>query len=89
VKLLAQIQAALASAGIPPLTMLYGGRLSKSYGGINFVAVNADQTFAWRKYDPSPGAGQNWVYFPGKPTGSLKTSDFVANPKQFLKLYKP
>lgn len=89
VKLLGQIQAILKAAGIPPLTILYGGRLSKQYAGINFVAMNANQTFAWRKYDPSPGAGQNWVYFPGKESGSLKTSEFVASPKKFLKLFKP
>lgn len=72
-KLYAEIQDILAKAGIAPLVVLYGGRRNPSYRGINFVAVNADHTFAWRKYDPSPGAGQNWVYTAG---ASKRTSQY-------------
>ncbi len=105
VKLLNEIQDILVKSGIPPLTVLYGGRRSHAYKGINFVATNADKSFAWRKYDPSPGAGQNWVYFSGamkmkdvnekgkmkrvlSSSGSMNTSDFVADPKKYLPTYK-
>jgi len=64
-KLYAEIQDALAKAGMQPLSILYGGRYSTSHRGICFVAVNADHTFAWRKHDSSPGAGLNTVYFSG------------------------
>ena len=87
VKLFNEIQGILKRTGILPLTLLYGGRRSKSYPGINFVAVNADKTFAWRKYDPSPGSGQNWIYIAGvrqKGGGLLKTSDFIKSPYKYL-----
>jgi len=82
VVLLDQIQKGLIAFGAEPLTLMFAGRKSKTYKGINFVAINRDNTFAWRKYDPSAGAGQNWVYIPG--IGQMKTSDFVTNPRRFL-----
>lgn len=78
-----QIKNALAEAGLGPLTIMYAGRKSKIYPGINFVAVGADGKFVWQKYDPSAGAGQNDVYISG--VGKMHTSDFVKNPKKFLK----
>lgn len=70
VKILEKLQMLLGMAGLQPLTLLYGGRRSHSYTGINFVAVNADNTFVWRKFDPGPRSGQNTVYF----AGATKTS---------------
>jgi len=67
---------------------LYGARTNipyndgTFYNGINFLAVNSDNTFAWRKTDPSAGAGQNYVYIRG--IGQMKTSRFVAHPTHFL-----
>lgn len=95
VTILAGLQLILAEAGMKPLTILYGGRRSHVYRGINFVAVNADNTFAWRKYDPSPASGQNAVYFAGaQKTGSVfdsktqkhikKTIDGTMNTSDFL-----
>jgi hypothetical protein len=76
------IQQALKVAGMQPLTMLYGGRIA-NHGGINFVIINGDSKFAWRKYDPSPGAGQNWVYFNNGT--HMNTSTFMDDPVKCLK----
>jgi hypothetical protein len=71
VALLKDINAGLSAYGLGPMALLIGGRKSKAYNGINFVAVGAGGRMAWRKYDPSPGAGQNWVYLPN--IGQMKT----------------
>lgn len=85
VELLIDIQQALKVAGRPPLTMMYAGRLRKDYQAINFVAVTADNKFAWRKYDVSRGSGQNWIYYDdGKRGTKINTSAFVSAPAKYL-----
>lgn len=64
-----QISQQLAAEGRPPLKTMYAGRQNS----ISFVVV-ADDNFVWRKYDPSPGAGQNWVYVDGK---KMNTSNWL------------
>lgn len=76
------LQQALAKVGMPPLTVLYGGRRNGTY--INFVVTNADSSFAWRKQG-SQYSGGNEVIFPGKPVGQqLKTMDFIKNPEKYI-----
>lgn len=75
-----EIQKALKDAGWAPLTTLYGGRTQRNF--INFVAVNDDNTFAWRKYQTSAQGGQNVVYI--KDVGKITTAAFTYNPKKYL-----
>ncbi len=80
--MLRSINKILETSGIPILTMMYAARSSKQYSGINFVVMNSDRSFMWRKYDPSGGAGQNWVYF--KNGVHINTSVFLTNPGKYL-----
>lgn len=57
------------------IDQLYVGIWENRGNRINMAAVGAGGRFVWRKYDPSPGAGQNWVYIDGS---KMNTSDFLA-----------
>lgn len=56
-----EIDGILHRNGKPTLSQMHAGRQNN----ISFV-VSANDNFVWRKYDPSPGAGQNWVIINGK-----------------------
>lgn len=66
------IKDALARNGLAPMDVMYAG---KRNGGSEFAVIGAGGSLVWRKYDPSPGAGQNWLYINGK---QMHTSSFVS-----------
>lgn len=63
------IDEALRRNDLAPLTIYTGGPRH------TYVGVGASGRLTWRKYDPSPGAGQNWMYFPN--SGRVNTSGFI------------
>ncbi len=72
--------------GIPPFETIYASRQN----GMSFAAIAANGDLVWRKYDPSPGAGQNWIYVNGT---KLHTSHILSliqqgDQKQLNKLFK-
>ncbi len=62
----------LTKNGKQGLEMMYAGTFENEGNRFNFMIIGASGNFLWRKYDPSPGAGQNHVYLNGK---KMKTSD--------------
>lgn len=62
----------LTRNGKQGLEMMYAGTFDNGGNRFNFMMIGAGGNFLWRKYDPSPGAGQNDVYLNGK---KMKTSD--------------
>lgn len=72
-KLYNEIESALRRNG-KTLSTIYVGRPYSGYKAINFIATTADSKVVWRKYDPGPGAGQNWMFLNGT---KMNTSTFV------------
>lgn len=75
-----QLKEILKKYGVAPFTKAYGSTHSLKNGSRttfhrNFAIVGGNGKFIWRKYDPSPGAGQNWVIV-GK--HKYKTTDFLS-----------
>lgn len=68
-----EIESALRRNG-KTLATIYVGRPYTGYSAINFIATTTDSKFVWRKYDPGPGAGQNFVFLNGV---KMNTSTFV------------
>ena len=62
----------LTRNGKKGLEIMYAGTFDNGGNRFNFMIIGAGGNFLWRKYDPSPGAGQNHVYLNGK---KMKTSD--------------
>lgn len=56
----------LTENGKQGLEIMYAGTFYNSGNRFNFMIIGAGGNFLWRKYDPSPGAGQNHVYLAGK-----------------------
>ena len=48
------------------LEMMYASTHQNGGGRFNFIITGANGKLTWRKYDPSPGAGQNWIILAGK-----------------------
>lgn len=48
------------------LGMMYASTHDNSGARFNFVITGANGNLTWRKYDPSPGAGQNWIFLNGQ-----------------------
>lgn len=70
-----EIESALRRNG-KTLATIYVGRPYTGYSAINFIATTTDSKFVWRKYDPGPGAGQNFVFLNGH---KMNTSTFVGS----------
>ncbi len=68
-----QISDILKRNGKGGLELMYASTHS---GGarFNFVITGANGNLTWRKYDPAPGAGQNWIFLNGK---KLNTSSLL------------
>ena len=54
--------------------IMYAGTFQSRGNRYNFVVIGANGRFVWRKYDPSLGAGMNWIIIDGK---EMKTSQFL------------
>ena len=54
------------------LEMMYAGTHQQGGGRFNFIITGANGKLTWRKYDPSPGAGQNWIILAGKKMNTSK-----------------
>ena len=68
--------------GNQELEMMYAGTFYNSGNRFNFMIVGAGGNFLWRKYDPSPGAGQNHVYLNGKKMKTTTLESWIAtNPE--------
>ena len=48
------------------LEMMYASTHNNGGPRFNFVITGANGNLTWRKYDPSPGAGANWIFLNGK-----------------------
>lgn len=76
--ILVVIQKTLIKHGVKPLTIMYYGRHTGNE--VNFIAVNADRSIVWRKYDAGGGSGQNTLYLNGK---EYHTSSFMLGDDQY------
>ena len=65
-----QIEEILKRNGKGGLGMMYAATHDNGGARFNFVITGANGNLTWRKYDPSPGAGQNWIYLNGKKTNT-------------------
>lgn len=75
-----KIQKGLKEAGVPPFTILYGGR-KKNF--INFLMCNDDRSVVWRKYQSSVYGSDNSVYLSnGK---KIRANVFAEDPKKWIK----
>lgn len=73
--LYSKLQNILKKHNVAPINVIYGSVLVRSSTQHrNFAAIGGDGKFIWRKYDPAPGAGMNWVIM-GKT--KINTSDFI------------
>jgi len=61
-----QVEDMLKRNGKGGLTTMYASTHDNGGGRFNFVITGANGNLTWRKYDPSPGAGQNWVILDGE-----------------------
>lgn len=61
-----QIEDILKRNGKAGLEMMYASTHQNGGGRFNFIITGANGKLTWRKYDPSPGAGQNWIILAGK-----------------------
>lgn len=61
-----QIEDILERNGKGGLGMMYSSTHNNNGARFNFVITGANGNLTWRKYDPSPGAGANWIYLNGK-----------------------
>jgi hypothetical protein len=59
------IEAILKRNGKKGLEMMYASTHNNGGARFNFVIEGANGKLTWRKYDPSPGAGQNWIILNG------------------------
>lgn len=74
------VEGILKRNGKGGLEMMYASTHQHGGGRFNFVITGANGKLTWRKYDPSPGAGQNWIFLDGK---KMNTSSLLsANQKQ-------
>ncbi len=67
------------------MDVIYGSVLVRpSTQHRNFAAIGGGGKFIWRKYDPAPGSGQNWVIM-GKTV--INTSNFIGMDDQLQRQY--
>ena len=59
------------------LDMMYASTHQNGGARFNFVITGANGNLTWRKYDPSPGAGANWMYLDGT---KINTSSLLSAP---------
>lgn len=71
-----ELKSILAANGLH-IDTLYASKHVYKGNRFNFAGIGAGGRFVWRKYDPAPGAGQNWVYIDGE---RLNTSTFLSMP---------
>jgi len=80
----------LTKNGKQGLEMMYAGTFFNSGNRFNFMIIGAGGNFLWRKYDPSPGAGQNHVYLAGQKMKTTTLESWIStDPNQAADKIKP